>query len=105
MRTSGGAIPSSARCLPHLLFVVGKALIAAYLQRANLSSGWGAATGSLIAVLAWLYYSSLIVLFGAELTQVWARRGGRQIEPADGAVRAVSVKRIDRPSNVSAASA
>lgn len=79
-----------------LLFVVGKALIAAYLQRADLSSGWGAATGSLIAVLAWLYYSSLIVLFGAELTQVWAQRGGRRIEPADGAVRVVSVKRIDR---------
>ncbi len=84
-----------------LLFVVGKALIAAYLQRADLSSGWGAATGSLIAVLAWLYYSSLIVLFGAEMTQVWAQRVGRKIEPAHGAVRAVSVKRIDRPSKVS----
>ena len=84
-----------------LLFVVGKALIAVYLQRANLSSGWGAATGSLIAVLAWLYYSSLIVLFGAELTQVWARRGGRRIQPAEGAVRAVSVKRIDRPRKAS----
>lgn len=88
-----------------LLFVVGKALIAVYLQRTDLSSGWGAATGSLIAVLAWLYYSSLIVLFGAELTQVWARRVGRRIEPADGAVRAVSVKRIDRQKESSGPSA
>jgi membrane protein len=72
-----------------LLFIVGKALIAVYLQRADLASGWGAAAGSLIAVLAWLYYSSLIVLFGAELMQVWTRRFGQQIQPAKSAVPSV----------------
>ena len=55
------------------LFVVGKALIAWYMQRANLGSSWGNATGSIIALLAWLYYTSIILLFGAEVTQVWAR--------------------------------
>jgi membrane protein len=55
------------------LFVVGKALIAAYMQRANLGVSWGDAAGSIIALLAWLYYSSLIVLFGAEVTQVWGK--------------------------------
>jgi membrane protein len=55
------------------LFVVGKALIAWYMQRANLGASWGNAAGSIIALLAWLYYTSLILLFGAEVTQVWAR--------------------------------
>lgn len=60
------------------LFVVGKAFIAWYLQRTNLGASWGDATGSIIALLAWLYYSSLIVLFGAEVTQLWSKDDGGQ---------------------------
>jgi membrane protein len=71
-----------------LLFVLGKGLIAWYLQRANLGSSWGGATASMIAVLAWLYYTSLIVLFGAEFTQVWAREFGTGFQPSAGAQRA-----------------
>jgi membrane protein len=56
-----------------VLFVIGKALIAWYMQRANLGASWGSAAGSIIALLAWLYYTSLIILFGAEVTQVWSR--------------------------------
>ena len=70
-----------------ILFLIGKAVIAQYLQRANLGASWGGATASLVAVLAWLYYTSLIVLFGAELAQVWIRHSGRVIRPAAGAVR------------------
>jgi membrane protein len=69
-----------------LLFVVGKSLIALYLKNTDLASGWGTAAAAMIGVLVWMYYSSLIVLFGAELTQAWANGHGRAIEPAEGAV-------------------
>jgi membrane protein len=75
-------------CLTALLFVIGKALIGWYLQNTDLASGWGSAAASMIGVLVWMYYSSLILLFGAELTQVWASDYGRGIEPAPGAVPA-----------------
>jgi membrane protein len=79
------------------MFLIGKALIAWYLQRANLGASWGNAAGSIVAILAWLYYSSLIVLFGAELTQVWATKFGRGIRPEHGAVRTIREKRYERP--------
>jgi membrane protein len=71
-----------------LLFVFGKSLIAVYLQYTDLSTNWGSAAASLIGVLVWIYYSSIIVLFGAELTQAWAAAHGRGIRPAPGAVPA-----------------
>jgi membrane protein len=72
--------------LTALLFVIGKALIGWYVQHSDLGSSWGSAAASLIGVLVWMYYSSLIVLFGAELTQVWASEHGQGIQPAQGAV-------------------
>jgi membrane protein len=71
-----------------LLFVIGKTLISLYLQSSDLASGWGTAAAAMIGVLVWMYYSSLIVLFGAELTQAWAAGHGREIKPAEGAVPA-----------------
>jgi membrane protein len=71
-----------------LLFVIGKTLIGLYLQHSDLGSGWGDAAASMIGVLVWMYYSCLILLFGAELTQVWASEYGRGIQPAPGAVPA-----------------
>lgn len=68
-----------------VLFVVGKALIALYIGRGSVASAYGAA-GSLVAVLVWVYYSAAILLFGAEITQVWANRYGTRIVPAPGAV-------------------
>ncbi len=62
-----------------LLFTVGKTLIGLYLGTANPGSAFGAA-GSLALILVWVYYSSLIVLVGAEFTQVWARRFGSGID-------------------------
>lgn len=64
-----------------LLFSVGKYFIAIYLGHQSFSSSYGAA-GSLIALLVWVYYSSNIVFFGAEITQVFARRYGSGIQPA-----------------------
>jgi membrane protein len=67
------------------LFAVGKYFIGLYLGKSGLASAYGAA-GSLVALLAWVYYSAVIVLFGAEVTQVYARRYGSGIRPAAGAV-------------------
>ncbi|MBL8211101.1 MAG: YihY/virulence factor BrkB family protein [Bryobacterales bacterium] len=66
------------------LFVVGKFLIGLYIGKSGLESPYGAA-GAIILIFVWVYYSSMILLFGAELTQVWAERHGRRIEPEAGA--------------------
>jgi membrane protein len=73
-----------------VLFVVGKFLIAIYLAHAGKASAYGAA-GSLALILMWTYYSALILLLGVELTQVWVRRGGREITPRTGAVHLAKV--------------
>ena len=68
------------------LFVVGKFAIGLYLGHASIGSAYGAA-GSFVVLLVWVYYSAQVLLLGAELTQVYARRTGRRVEPARGAIR------------------
>jgi membrane protein len=58
-----------------VLFAVGKTLIGLYVGQADPGSAFGAA-GSLALVLLWIYYSSVIVLVGAEFTQVYTHRQG-----------------------------
>ncbi len=79
--------------LTALLFIIGKTLIGYYVQNSDVGGGWGSAAASMIGMLVWVYYTSLIVLFGAELTQVWADEYGGGIAPAEGAVRKVEEKR------------
>ena len=67
------------------LFTIGKFLLALYLGKAAIGSSYGAA-GSLIALVVWVYYAAQILLLGAEFTQVQARRSGREIRPARGAL-------------------
>ena len=62
-----------------LLFTLGKFLIGFYIGRSNLTSSFGAAA-SIITILLWIYYSSLIVLFGAELTKAYADAHGQRRE-------------------------
>lgn len=81
-----------------ILFVIGKSVISWYLRFSNVGFTWGGAAASLVAILVWVYYSSLIMLLGAEFTQVWARRYGKGIEPVAGAVRTVAEKRLVRES-------
>lgn len=64
------------------LFTVGKFLIGLYLGKSGIASTYGAA-GSLVLILAWIYYSSQILFFGAEFTQVYANRYGSRITPAE----------------------
>lgn len=69
-----------------LLFEIGRLAIGFYLGRSAPGSAYGAA-GSLIAVLIWIDYSALILLWGAEFTQVYASRYGERIHPAEHAWR------------------
>lgn len=68
------------------LFVAGKFLLGWYLGREATTSVYGSA-GSLVLILLWVYYTSLILLLGAEFTQVHARARGRDIRPTSRAVR------------------
>ena len=67
------------------LFVLGKFALGVYLSYSNVTSTYGAA-GSLILILLWVYYSAMILFFGAEFTQVWAARRGHEATPEPGAV-------------------
>jgi len=70
-----------------VLFHLGKYGIALYIGRASVASTFGAA-GSLAALLVWIYYSSQIVLIGAELTRAYANRYGSHVVPDENAVEA-----------------
>jgi membrane protein len=58
-----------------VLFTLGKTAIGFYLGRASVGSAYGAA-GSMVVLLVWVYYSALIMFFGAEFTHTWATRHG-----------------------------
>lgn len=86
-----------------VLFVVGKFAIGFYLGRSNPGEAFGAA-GSLAVMLVWVYYSSMILLYGAEFTQAWAESRGGGIAPERGAVRVVQEKKEVREGQPVAAS-
>lgn len=74
-----------------ILFLVGKYAIGFYLQRMGIASTFGTA-GSLVLILVWIYYSSLIFLLGAEFTRVHSRKYREGRAPATpGAVRAKTI--------------
>ena len=79
-----------------LLFVGGKFAIGLYLGRSSPGDAFGAA-GALAVVLVWAYYSAMILLFGAEFTQQWAKQRGSGIEPEEGAVRVIESEEHVRP--------
>lgn len=68
-----------------LLFMVGKFGISFYISKSNVGSTYGAA-GSLVVILLWAYYSSIILYFGAEFTKAYAVKYGSEIHPNDYAV-------------------
>ncbi len=76
-----------------LLFTIGKTVIGLYLGNSDVGSAFGAA-GSLVVVLVWIYYTALILLAGAEFTQVWAHHYGSRITPDEDAVRVVETEHI-----------
>lgn len=68
-----------------VLFMIGRLLIGIYIEKSGTSSTYGAA-GSLIVILLWVYYTAIILYFGAEFTRAYADFKGKRIEPADYAV-------------------
>ena len=63
-----------------LLFTIGRTILGLYLGNSATTSSYGAA-GAFVIILLWVYYSAQIILFGAEFTQVFARRYGSRIVP------------------------
>jgi membrane protein len=68
-----------------LLFTLGKFIIGYYLATSSIASSFGAA-GSVVIVLAWIYYSACILFFGAEIAKGYARKFGSGIVPNSHAV-------------------
>lgn len=68
-----------------LLFMLGKSLIGYYLSKLHLDITYGAAA-SIIVLLSWVYYSAMILYFGAEFTKAYALQAGAGIHPKDTAV-------------------
>ena len=68
-----------------ILFLIGKWALGLYLGSGAAGSAYGAAS-SLITLLLWIYYSSQILLFGAEFTQVYANQCGAGGKPSKHAV-------------------
>jgi len=68
-----------------MLFLLGKFMIGFYLGKSNLDITYGAAA-SIVILLSWVYYTSLILYFGAEFTKVYALHAGEGIKPKDTAV-------------------
>jgi membrane protein len=63
-------------CVTGVLFILGKVLIGLYLGSSSIASSYGVA-GSVVALLAWIYYAVLIVFSGAEIAWLLARRRKR----------------------------
>ncbi|MBX7074810.1 MAG: YihY/virulence factor BrkB family protein [Pirellulales bacterium] len=78
-----------------VMFGVGKSLFGLYLGHSAIASNYGAA-GSLVIVTLWTYYTSLIILFGAEMTQVQAKLRGHEIVPTAKAVRLTEHERVQQ---------
>ena len=68
-----------------LLFLLGKVVIGVYLGKSKIGLTYGA-SASVIIILTWVYYSSIILYFGAEFTKVYTMRHGSGISPNNNAV-------------------
>lgn len=77
-----------------MLFILGKYLIGYYLSSSDLGDAYGAA-GSLVALLSWVYYSVVILLYGAQFTFTYNQLKGRSILPNEGSV-AIVIEEIDK---------
>ncbi len=88
----GGAIATT------ILFMLGKAGISFYITKSDVGSTFGAA-GSLVVLLVWVYYSSIILYFGAEFTKNYAAEYASPIHPNKYAVstQTVEIENGNRP--------
>ena len=82
---AAGAIATS------ILFMLGKFAISFYISKSDVGSTYGTA-GSLVVLLLWIYYSSIILYFGAEFTKAYALKYGSEIHPNHYAVTTKTVE-------------
>lgn len=73
-----------------LLFVLAKFALGLYFGQSNPASTYGAA-GTIVLILLWVSYAGMILLFGAEFTQVYAARYGQEIVPKDTSMRTTEI--------------
>jgi len=69
-----------------ILFIIGKYIIGFYIGNSNVTSTFGGA-GALASMMLWVYYSAMILILGAEFTQVWVRRREAKILPNKNAIK------------------
>jgi membrane protein len=81
--------------LTTIFFGIGKWALGLYLGSGAAASAYGAAS-SLITLLLWIYYSSQILLFGAEFTQVYANQAGRHVKPSKHAIP-IETRVVEKP--------
>jgi membrane protein len=74
-----------------ILFLLGKFGISFYISRTQVGSTYGPA-GSLIIIIIWIYYSAMILYYGAEFTKAYALEYGSPIHPAEYAVAVEQVE-------------
>ncbi len=79
-----------------LLFNIGKYALGWYIGRSTVTSAYGAA-GSLIVILLWVYYTAQILLYGAEFTQVYARKYGSKTWDHKQRIDAQPNRTIEKP--------
>lgn len=70
-----------------VLFTVGRLVLGVYFSYSSPGAELGSAAGSLVVLLVWVYYTAMIVLLGAEFTQVCVQHSGRVLTPEKGAVK------------------
>lgn len=68
-------------CVTTILFLIGKYLVGFYLGMTSMQAGYKAA-GTFIIFIVWIYYNVQVVLLGAEFTQVYTKRYGKNIRPS-----------------------
>jgi membrane protein len=81
-----------------VLFEIGKFVLGLYLGHSNPGNAFGAAS-ALAVIFVWVYYAGMLVLFGAEFTQQFAKAYGHGVQPKKGAVRVEREERIVRAEN------
>jgi membrane protein len=83
-----------------VLFILGKLIIGVYLGHSNIGILYGAAA-SIVVILTWVYYSSIILYYGAEFTRAYANIHGKGIRPNDTAVYIIKKesKELSSPSS------
>lgn len=77
-----------------ILFMIGKFCISFYIKSSDMGSTYGSA-GSLVVLFLWVYYSSIILYYGAEFTKAYALKFGSEIKPADYAVT-IQIVQVER---------